>query len=58
MKKEELYRANYHSVNEFEQRVEDYINFYNTKRPHATLDCKTSETHERLYYERMKRKTN
>ena len=58
MKKEELYRANYHSFNELKQRIEDYINFYNTKRPHATLDYKTPDTHERLYYERTNRKTN
>lgn len=37
MKKEELYRTNYHSINEFKGRIQKYIEFYNTERPHATL---------------------
>lgn len=52
MKKEELYRTNYHSADELKSRVEVYINFYNNERPHAALDYKTPNTHERLFYER------
>lgn len=52
MKKEELYRTNYHSNDELKKRVEAYINFYNNERPHATLDYKTPNTRERLFYER------
>ena len=52
MKKEELYRASYHSVGELKKRVGKYIEFYNVERPHATLDYKTPNTYERLFYER------
>ena len=40
LKREELYRRNYRSVAEFRQAVDDYITFYNTKRPHRTLNYK------------------
>jgi len=36
MKREELYRTNYRSENEFKKAIDDYIIFYNTKRPHAS----------------------
>lgn len=52
MKKEELYRTNYHSVGEFKERVKKYIDFYNIERPHATLGYKTPNTYEHLFYER------
>ena len=52
MKKEELYRASYHSAGELKKRVGKYIEFYNVERPHATLDYKTPNTYERLFYER------
>jgi len=52
MKKEELYRTNYHSVGELKKRISQYIEFYNTERPHATLNYKTPSTYERLFYER------
>jgi len=55
MKKEELYRTHYHSLSEFKERIERYINFYNNERPHATLDYKTPETHERLFYDRHRK---
>ncbi len=54
MKKEELYRTNYHSIGEFKQRIKRYIEFYNIERPHATLGYKTPNTYERLFYERKK----
>lgn len=40
LKREDLYRRNYHLVAEFKKAVEDYIIFYNTKRPHRTLNYK------------------
>jgi transposase InsO family protein len=49
MKKEELYRTNYKSEREFRASVDDYILFYNTKRPHYTLAYKTPERFEVLY---------
>lgn len=51
MKKEELYRTNYHSGAEFKRRIQDYINFHNNERPHATLAYKTPNAHETAFYE-------
>jgi transposase InsO family protein len=47
-----LYRTNYHSKSEFYNRIEKYIEFYDTKRPHVTLDYKSPNTHERLFFDR------
>jgi len=52
MKKEELYRANYHSARELEERVQHYVEFYNNERPHSTLGYKTPNKHEQLFYKR------
>ena len=41
LKREELYRRNYRSVALFREAVDDYIVFYNTKRPHRTLNYKS-----------------
>jgi transposase InsO family protein len=49
MKKEELYRNNYKSEREFRVSVEEYIQFYNTKRPHTTLAFRTPERYEAQY---------
>jgi hypothetical protein len=54
MKKEEIYRTNYHSVSEFKNRVEKYIEFYNIERPHATLDYGSPNTHERLLFDKKR----
>ncbi len=48
LKREELYRRNYRSVAEFKQAVDDYITFYNTKRPHRTLNYKCPDEAERI----------
>jgi transposase InsO family protein len=50
MKKEELYRTNYHSVDEFKERINKYIEFYNIERPHVTLAYKTPNTYECSFY--------
>jgi transposase InsO family protein len=49
MKKEELYRTNYTSAQNFKTSVEKYIVFYNTKRPHITLSYKTPSVYESAY---------
>ena len=54
MKKEELYRTNYKSVQEFRISVDDYINFYNTERPHTTLAFRTPERFELQYQDKKK----
>lgn len=47
-KKEEAYRRNYTSENDFRKSVEEYIWFYNEKRPHATIGYKTPNRFEEL----------
>ena len=49
MKREELYRYKYRSEKEFRARVDEYIKFYNCKRPHKTLKYKTPEQAEQNY---------
>ena len=48
LKKEEIYRTNYRSVREFEKGIDRYIEFYNTERPHATIEYKTPNAYESL----------
>ena len=49
LKKEELYRTKYRSESEFILAVDDYMNFYNTKRPHKKLQYRTPEHKENEY---------
>lgn len=49
MKREELYRYKYRSEKEFRARVDEYIHFYNCKRPHKTLKYKTPERVEQKF---------
>lgn len=37
IKREEIYRTHYKSEQQFAKSVDDYIEFYNTQRPHSTL---------------------
>jgi len=50
LKKEELYRTNFKSEREFFECVDDYMVFYNAKRPHGTLAYKTPEKFETLFW--------
>lgn len=43
MKREELYRYKYPTVEAFKRSVEEYINFFNSERPHKTLKYKTPD---------------
>ena len=52
MKREELYRTNYKSEREFLVAVDNYVLFYNTKRPHAKNKYKTPEAKEQEFYMR------
>lgn len=52
MKREELYRREYRSEATFRQGVAQYIEFYNTKRPHSALHHKTPAQVEQAYYEK------
>lgn len=48
-KKEEAYRRNYTSENDFKKSVDEYIEFYNERRPHSTLAYKSPVRFEELY---------
>lgn len=52
MKRESLYRREYTSEAAFRKCVFQYIEFYNTKRPHSTLNHKTPAQFEQAYYEK------
>lgn len=49
MKKEELYRTKYRSEAEFRTAVDEYILFYNNKRPHGNAQYKTPMEKEEDY---------
>ena len=50
LKREALYRTKCHSESEFRNAVDNYIQFYNTKRPHRKLQYKTPEQKEEEYH--------
>lgn len=51
LKKEETNRRIYHSLSELQLSVFEYIEgFYNSKRPHSTLDMLTPNEAESLYW--------
>lgn len=43
LKREELYRTKYRSEADFREAVDQYITFYNTKRPHRKLNYNTPQ---------------
>ena len=49
MKREEIYRTHYKSEQQFAKSVDNYIEFYNTQRPHSTLNYKTPDQFEVIY---------
>lgn len=49
LKKEELYRTKYRSERAFRTAVDNYMEFYNTKRPHARNKYKTPAEYEAEY---------
>ena len=50
LKREELYRTKYRSENEFRTAVENYMIYYNEKRPHAKNAYKTPLKKDLEYY--------
>ena len=50
MKREELYRRKFKSENEFHKSVDEYIIFYNEKRPHYQNIYRTPLKKEQDYY--------
>lgn len=53
MKKEEIYRIDYRSYDDFKRRIEKYIDFYNNKRPHSYLLYQTPTAFEAKYYQKL-----
>lgn len=54
MKREELYRTKYRSESEFRKAVDNYMEFYNIKRPHQKLKYKTPEQAENNFWLKQK----
>ena len=50
LKREELYRKKYRTEGELFQALNDYMDFYNTRRPHAKIQYRTPEQKEREYW--------
>ena len=48
LKQEELYRRQYRSEAELMRGIHDYIKFYNTERPHSTLQYKSPDKFEEI----------
>lgn len=53
-KKEEFYRNNYRSEAELRKKIDEYIAFYNQKRPHTTLNLQTPEQYEDAFFRNNK----
>ena len=49
-KKEEFYRNHYRSEAELRKKIDEYIAFYNQKRPHTTLNLQTPEQYEDAFF--------
>ena len=52
-KKEEFYRNNYRSEAELRKKIDEYITFYNQKRPHTTLNLQTPEQYEDAFFRKQ-----
>ena len=50
LKREELYRMKYRSEKDFLSSLDDYILFYNTKRPHSNNNYKPPNAKEQEYF--------
>ena len=53
LKREELYRHDYRSEREFREAVTDYIENYNSVRPHRSNNHKSPDIKERNYFSRV-----
>ena len=50
LKREYLYRYNFKSIKEVQEKLTEYMEFYNTRRPHKTLNHRTPCVTEELFY--------
>ncbi len=51
-KQEEIYRTSYRSVEDSKAHIAEYMEFYNSMRPHPANNYKTPDQTEELYYQR------
>ena len=58
MKREKSYRTQYKSEQQLAKGVENYIEFYNTQRPHNTLNYKTPDQFEAIHEGKRNRQAN
>ena len=58
LKAEELYRRKYKSARDFIKSLDNYIDFYNTKRPHEAIRMMTPADKERCYDTERKKAIN
>ena len=49
-KQEEFYRTNYKTETEVKKGINNFMNFYNTKRPHSLLRYRTPDAYEAEYF--------
>ena len=54
LKSEKLYRTELHSTRELRKAVDDYIYFYNNKRPHYVLSNRTPDAYEAVFFSKHK----
>ncbi len=54
LKREALYRTRYKTEKEFRETLENYIIFYNSKRPHSNNNYKTPDAKELQYFSQNK----
>lgn len=57
-KQEEFYRRNYSSVKELEVGIDQYMTYYNDKRPHSSINNMTPNAKETAYYDNVKKMSN
>jgi len=48
-----MYRVKYKSENELIKSIDDYMVFYNTKRPHSKLKYKTPQKAEDEFFSKI-----
>lgn len=54
LKKEELYRRHYASEADLIKGIRRFIDFYNSERPHSTIQYKTPQQKEQEYWDKKK----
>lgn len=54
MKREEIYRTQYKSERQFMESIDNYVEFYNDRRPHRTLNYKTPNKFEAIHEAKRK----